>query len=144
MSVIVVPNVNPDGYEYSYYYDQMWRKNRRPVDNNCYGVDGNRNYDIVWSQGEQEKNPCGEVYRGPAPFSELETQTIRNIMTRINNQCFLYISIHTFGNKILYPSGYTTQPHPRRNLLHKVASAGVQAVFERTGTRFDADQSGSK
>ena len=145
VSVLIVPNANPDGYEYSLNHYQMWRKTRRPADNNCYGIDGNRNFDIEWhSLGPQERNPCEDVYRGPNPFSEPETQAIVKIMQQIRNQCFLYISIHTFGDKILYPPGYSTQPHPRRNLLHRVAQAGVDAVLKRTGTKFEADQSGSK
>ncbi|CAG9799906.1 unnamed protein product [Chironomus riparius] len=143
VSFIIIPNLNPDGYAYSYSRDKNWRKNRRPVSNVCYGVDGNRNYDIEWTNGELEKNPCGDIYKGPEPFSEVETQIVRDILTNYKDQCFLYISIHTFGNKILYPPGYSTQPHARKHLLHRVATTGVKAVYERTGTRFGADQSGS-
>ncbi|XP_070494562.1 carboxypeptidase B-like [Chironomus tepperi] len=143
ISFIIIPNLNPDGYRYSCHYDKDWRKNRRPVYYGCYGVDGNRNYDIEWSLGEQEKNPCEPIYKGLEPFSEVETQIVRNILTKYQDQCFLYISIHTFGNKIIYPPGYSTQPHPRKRYLHRVATAGVKAVRARTGTRFSADQSGT-
>lgn len=143
VSFLVVPNLNPDGYEYSYYHELLWRKNRRPVQNNCYGVDCNRNYDIEWSYGENEKDPCGYIYKGPEPFSEPETRIMRNIMTQINKECLMYISIHTFGNKILYPSGYTTQAHPKSESLSKVANAGARAVLRRTGTNFTVSQSGT-
>ena len=31
IEIIVVPVVNPDGYEYSWTDNRLWRKNRRPV-----------------------------------------------------------------------------------------------------------------
>lgn len=45
---------------------------------------------------------------------------------------------------VLYPYGYTTQNHPNKVLLHRIAMAGVRAVKKRTGSKFIADQSGSK
>lgn len=120
----------------------MWRKNRRPSSKECIGIDGNRNYDIKWSQGDRERLPCAEVYRGPTPFSEAETQTIRNIMMRIKKVCKMYISMHTFGNSILYPYGWSVQPHPRHAELHQVAKAGAIAAAKIGGT-FKPQQSGS-
>ncbi|KAG5677267.1 hypothetical protein PVAND_007038 [Polypedilum vanderplanki] len=107
-TIIIVANINPDGYEYSLNVDHMWRKTRRPVDWNCSGVDGMRNFDAHWSMGKDENIPCKEVY------------------------------------KVLYPYGYTTQNHPNKILLHRIAMAGVNAVKRKTGSTFVADQSGSK
>lgn len=47
------------------------------------GVDLNRNY--PWAFGEHDDvgssdDPCSDVYGGPYPFSEPETQAIRNII----------------------------------------------------------------
>lgn len=142
-SFIIVPGVNPDGYEFSRQGYKMWRKTRKPVGNNCIGVDGNRNYDAHWYEGDHERDPCSEVYRGTKPFSEPETRIIRNIMMR-NKNILMYISIHTFGNTIIYPYGYTTEKHPRYQQLNKIAMAGVNAVLQSTGTKYTADQSGSR
>lgn len=143
-SFVIVPTVNPDGYEYSQRGNNMWRKTRKPVNNKCIGVDGNRNFDVHWLEGESEKIPCYDVYRGPTPFSETETKVVRDIMRRLQPSIKMYISIHTFGNSILYPYGYTTVKHPREQQLRRVAQAGVDAVKAVTGTVFVADQSGSK
>lgn len=141
---VIVPNVNPDGYEFSRQDgNHMWRKTRRPVGKNCFGVDGNRNYDIHWSDGERERIPCTEVYGGANPFSEPETQTVKKIMERLSGKCKMYISIHTFGNTIIYPWGFTTNQHPRQQQLHAVAQAGVDSARMETGGVFVADQSGS-
>lgn len=144
VSFVIVPGANPDGYEYSRKGDKMWRKNRRPLKGGCVGVDGNRNYDAKWEQGDLETYPCNEVYRGPKPFSEPETKIIRDIMLRLGELCKMYISLHTFGNTILYPYGYANYKHPREAQLHKIAQAGVDAVASETGGHFEAAQSGSR
>lgn len=108
---------------------------------NCFGVDGNRNYDAMWHIGEEEKYPCSEVYRGPKPFSEEESSAIKNIMTRLKGKCKMYISIHTFGNSILFPLGYTHKKHPRYQELLTVGQAGVDAVKNSTGSVFETHES---
>lgn len=44
----VLPLINPDGYAYSWSTDRLWRKNRRRFANNCYGVDLNRNFNVLY------------------------------------------------------------------------------------------------
>ena len=40
------PVVNPDGYDYTWTDNRMWRKTRRPNEgSDCVGTDGNRNFD---------------------------------------------------------------------------------------------------
>lgn len=142
-SFVILPTVNPDGYEFSRHSNNMWRKTRKPVNDRCIGVDGNRNFDVHFWEGVSEKIPCSDVYRGSAPFSETETKVVRDIMKRLQSSIKMYISIHTYGNSILYPFGYTTAKHPREQQLRRIAQAGVDAVKAETGTVFQADQSGS-
>lgn len=142
-SFVIVPTLNPDGYEFSRQSNNMWRKNRKPITEKCIGIDGNRNYDVHWLEGKSEKFPCAEVYRGASPFSETETKVVRDILKRLQSSLKMYISIHTFGNSILFPYGFTTVKHARYQQLHRVAQAGVDAVKAETGSVFTADQSGS-
>lgn len=105
----VMPAVNPDGY----FYNQtnypngggMWRKNRRHIDNNIYGVDLNRNYgpNEFWdaSNNGSSRNPSQETYRGSAAFSEPETQAVANLFNMHNID--FAINYHTYGNLIIYP-----------------------------------------
>lgn len=45
----IQPSVNPDGYEYTWTTNRMWRKTRKPnQDSECIGTDGNRNFEIGW------------------------------------------------------------------------------------------------
>lgn len=93
--------------------------------------------------GENEKYPCQEVFKGKMPFSEPETQAIRNVLTRVKTQAILYISIHTYGNSILFPNGWTVEHHARHEQLLKIAKAGATAATSLYGSKFSADQSGS-
>lgn len=134
-------SANPDGYEFSRQGQRMWRKTRKPVAQNCFGVDGNRNFDVNFNSGQRESNPCYDVYRGPRPFSEEETTAIKNIIMRLQGKCRMFISIHTYGNTILFPWGYTQTKHPRESELLRVGQAGVDAVQKATGSVFETHSS---
>lgn len=121
----------------------MWRKNRRPITPECVGVDINRNYDAHWELGDREKIPCEEVYKGTEAFSEPESSVIKNILTSVKSSCFLYISIHTYGNSILFPNGWTVNKHERFDQLMDIAKAGAKVVEQKFHSKFIADQSGS-
>jgi hypothetical protein len=100
---------------------------------------------VYWySSGVDETKPCSEVYRGPRPFSEAESSAMRDIMNKVRGRCILYITIHTFGNSVLYPWGYSTNPHPRARFLHAIAQQGAFASANRFGTRFTVAQSGKE
>lgn len=45
---IIIPNLNPDGYHWSFTQDRMWRKNRHQINSTCVGVDLNRNFRYSW------------------------------------------------------------------------------------------------
>lgn len=102
----IVPTVNPDGREYCQNYNYNWRKNRRPNGDGSYGVDLNRNYGYMWGYDNEGSSPTpsNETYRGTGPFSEPETQAIRDFCEDYDiSTC---ISYHSYGNLILYPWGY--------------------------------------
>lgn len=108
---LILPIVNPDGYEYSHNYDRLWRKNRRQFNNsttNCTGVDLNRNFDYYWAESGVSTNPCSEIYCGPLAFSEPESQNLKEFLLKINDTCLMYLTLHSYGNYLLYPWGYET------------------------------------
>ncbi|MAF66079.1 MAG: hypothetical protein CMJ84_10550 [Planctomycetes bacterium] len=115
-SLVLVPCVNPDGYEYNRQTNPngggMWRKNRRDNGGGSFGVDLNRNYSFEWGPGSpgSSGNPDSETYRGPAPFSEPECQAVRaGFLARIPATV---VSAHTFSDLWLYPWGYDTPDPP--------------------------------
>lgn len=110
MELYFVPCINPDGYVYNQTIAPngggMWRKNRRPNDDGSFGVDLNRNYAQGWGFDNSGSSPNGnsEVYRGTGPFSEPETQVIRDFCE--SREFRLTLNYHTFGNLLIYPWGY--------------------------------------
>ncbi|MCK4266758.1 MAG: zinc carboxypeptidase, partial [Thermoplasmata archaeon] len=110
--IYIVPIINPDGYVYSQTID--WRKNRRDNGDGTWGVDLNRNYDGAqngdtdgnWGEGAGTSHvTSSEVYCGPAPFSEPETQAIRDLVIARDFQCT--ISYHSHAEYVIWPWGYT-------------------------------------
>lgn len=78
------------------------------------GVDLNRNYDFHWNDTEVSSgssDPRSEVYIGPKPFSEPETQAIKNFVETHRNIKYA-ISFHSGTECILYPWSYTNDPPP--------------------------------
>ena len=129
LDIIVFPQVNPDGRNYSMTQaDAMWRKNRRTTSPNsnsgdCVGIDINRNYDFLWdfpncfntsAPVHTSTDPCDhEVYHGPSAFSEPESRNAKWIFDNFKN-IGSFIDIHSFGQDILYSWGddddQTTDP----------------------------------
>jgi hypothetical protein len=72
------------------------------------GVDLNRNYEYEWEHGATSTG--SEIYKGPSPFSEPETQAIRDL---VQQHSFKYaIDFHSGTELILYPWGATRNPPP--------------------------------
>jgi carboxypeptidase T len=119
----VVPMVNPDGVEYDIQTGsyKMWRKNRTRNQDGTYGVDLNRNYGFKWGTGGSSKDGSSDVFMGPQPFSEPETQAVRDFVRSKPNTKVL-VSFHTFSELILYPWGHT---------YDKVSNDKDRAVFEK-------------
>lgn len=76
-----VPVVNPDGYQYTFESERLWRKNLRDVNGNGEteagdGIDLNRNYPERWGYDEEgsSSDSVNETYRGSRPASEPETR----------------------------------------------------------------------
>jgi hypothetical protein len=104
---------NPDGYQYTFDTERLWRKNLRDNDGNGIittndGVDPNRNYDEHWNYDNEGSSSLfpSETYRGPAPASEPETQALVSLFDRVPFR--FAISYHSFGQLLLYPQGWQT------------------------------------
>ncbi len=127
----IVPCVNPDGYYHNEYTDPggggMWRKNRRNNGNGTYGVDLNRNYGYEWGydDGGSSPDPSDETYRGTGPFSEPETQNLRDWAIERNFAVTLYF--HSASNLILWPWGYDSYFTPDEDIFSAMGDS--MAVF---------------
>jgi len=129
--VWVIPVGNPDGYQFTFTTERLWRKNLR--DNNGDGqiaigdgVDLNRNFDSHWGYDNEGSSPnwSDDTYRGVAPNSEPETQAVVNFIQE-NNFKFI-LSYHTYSNLILYPWGWQVKTPSLDDPIF-VAQAGTDA-----------------
>jgi len=130
--IYTLPFVNPDGYVYIEEHPdkaRVVRKNRRPTCSNdpaLGGVDINRNYDWKWQQDESKK--CDEEYSGEAPFSEPETQAIRDLTS--NHSFKSAMNFHTFG-------GFWT--HPWNWSGKEELPAWAAGIYEELGSVLDVE-----
>ncbi len=105
-----VPCVNPDGYFYNQTTNPtgggMWRKNRKDNGDGTMGVDLNRNYGHMWGFDNtgSSNTSSTDTYRGTGPFSEPETQAMRDFVT--SREFKFCITNHTYSNLLIYPWGY--------------------------------------
>ncbi|RME98790.1 MAG: T9SS C-terminal target domain-containing protein [Bacteroidetes bacterium] len=135
-----IPCINPDGYIFNETIDPegggLWRKNRRDNEDGSFGVDLNRNYGFEWGYDDQgsSPDPSRQTYRGPGPFSEPETQAVRDFCEA--HEFVVALNYHTYGNLLIYPWGFSdtpTQDAPSFNAL-ATAMTTYNAYTAGTGT----------
>jgi hypothetical protein len=109
-----LPVANPDGYQYTFDHERLWRKNLRDNDGDgqitgADGVDPNRNFPEHWNYDDEGSSSAtsSETYRGPAAGSEQETKAYTGLLDRIKPK-FL-VNYHSFGQLLLYTFGWQVQ-----------------------------------
>jgi len=133
----IVPNLNPDGYEYCWTNDRMWRKTRKPnPGSTCVGTDPNRNWDSFWGGSGASTNPCAEDFRGSAAFSEIECSTARNFLQTIRTFTNVFISVHSYSQYWLVPWGGQNQKPSDYNELLRVGNAAATAIRQTNNLNF--------
>jgi murein tripeptide amidase MpaA len=137
LELYLVPVMNPDGYVYTHGTNAMWRKNRRRGTGTCDGVDLNRNWSHGFGGEGSSPDPCSEIYRGPAAFSEPELLGLKALLDSLaaERRLMLHWDVHSNGASILSPWGYTRTP-PRdvdpMNRLGAVIQSGMASVRGRS------------
>jgi hypothetical protein len=136
----VLPQANPDGRKRA-EEGNLWRKNVNDAGLNAcvygpyYGIDLNRNSSFKWnacaSGSCSSADPCDLTYRGVGPASEPETQALEDYMRQIfadrrgpaddaaapADASGLMISLHSYGQLVLFPWGWTNAPTPNAAAL---------------------------
>jgi hypothetical protein len=148
---IVVPVVNPDGFnisreaaplgDFSLFDYEMKRKNCRvsestppqysnhACDDNkagrLRGTDPNRNYGGLWGGSGASVTWFDDTFRGDAPFSEPEVQNIRDLVS--SRQVTNLITNHTYSNLVLRPPGVADFGFPLEEPQYKALGAALAA-----------------
>lgn len=138
----IIPQTNPDGRKLA-ESGQFWRKNTNNLDgctlSTLWGTDLNRNSSFHWDDGGSSDFACDITYHGSGPASEPETQSIENYLHAIfpdqrgpndsdpapADAQGVFISLHSYGELVLFPWGYTTALTPN--------SAGLQTLGRKFG-----------
>ncbi len=134
----IIPVVNPDGYEFTWTTQRFWRKNLRPNGDGTTGVDLNRNWGYQWGvslPGGTGGSSSGssDVYWGTGPFSEPETQRMRDFVLA-HPQIKAHNDIHSYGQLILWSWGWSPSPiqhQPEWNQIGIEMSLLIRAVHGR-------------
>ena len=126
-----VISANPDGYQYTFDHERLWRRNLRDNDGNgvitgADGVDPNRNYDEHWNYDNEgsSSSSSSDTYRGTAARSEPETQAAAGLMDRVKPK--FVVNFHSYGPLILYPQGWQVGTPDADNPIY-AALAGTDA-----------------
>jgi len=138
----VVPDANPDGaaFDLSGSHVHLWRKDRQPnKGSGTIGTDINRNFGYHWGGKGSSANPAADIYRGPHAFSTPEARALRDFVLsrRVGGvqQIRLALSLHSFGEDVLYPYGYTHHDIGAGMTLqqHAVEVALARGIATRNG-----------
>ena len=103
------------------------------------GVDTNRNYGGLWGGPGASDTAADPTYRGAGPFSEPETQAVRELVS--GRQVTTLITNHTFSHLVLRPNGVA--PDTIGPDGEPVGNAPDEAALKALGDRMAA-QNGYK
>jgi hypothetical protein len=121
VEVFVIPTVNPDGANYSFYDANFQRKNmanhcvgtqRDPRNADSWGVDVNRNYGVgsVFDGFVGGSTNClSGTYAGPAELSEAESNNVIDFAKAHDNIRFA-MNVHSYGGYFMWPPGAYAMP----------------------------------
>ena len=128
-----IPAINPDGLVYNQSIASngggMQRKNMlETCSSSSDGVDLNRNYSYMWAYDNDGSSPdgCNETYRGNSPFSEPETQVVRDFVEERNFP--IALNYHSYSNLLIYPLGYEYENNVPQNDLDIFIEYGEDMV----------------
>lgn len=129
---VCVPMVNPDGVQYVFDVNSLWRKNRQVYAGGCLGVDLNRNYPYRWGPDRcgSASSCSGETYQGPSIASELETQSLIDLAEEFH--FVMATSYHAFGRFIDYPyacsDGSPSGIMPEHDVIDEMMNGAADAI----------------
>ncbi|MGH8793649.1 MAG: M14 family zinc carboxypeptidase [Stackebrandtia sp.] len=151
----VVPIANPDGVDIVASGGDnpiLQRKNANDSAGGCgdaFGVDLNRNSSHEW--GGDSDDPCAETYQGESAASEPEVAGLEEFFRQVHpdqrgedpndpapdDARDVFITLHSFGEYIIIPWGYTEDPSPNDGQLRALGEKMAESNGYLVGTNGD-------
>jgi murein tripeptide amidase MpaA len=134
-----VPVLNPDGFEYTWTDDRLWRKTLSDHDSfwGCLGVDPNRNWATGFAGPGTSNDKCSDLYHGPSAFSEPETKAASDYIAANKDVIKAYLDIHSYSQLVLLPWGYTTSKPDDYNDLLRLGNVFADALDNQFNTQYE-------
>lgn len=114
--IVFVPAMNPDGIDYTWNVDRLWRKSRQDTNFRfCRGMDLDHAFGYEWDASQLQSDPCSESYGGEKPFQATEAQRLADWArneTRYNAKFVGLLDLHSYSQQVLFPYSYSCAVTP--------------------------------
>lgn len=117
--LVFIPELNPDGIEYTWNVDRLWRKSRQLTSLQfCRGLDLDHAFGYEWdsSRAGHLNDPCSESYAGDEPWESVEVAAFRdwakNEVINHGVEFVGLVDLHSYSQQIFFPYSYSCDVEP--------------------------------